>query len=120
MNARPLIAADPTPRRGEARSHAVCAPRIVKKPRSFEPRSQAQATGVIRGVDTNTDSAEIHAQLKANNDASVTSVRRIELTVGVRVQACRSPFPRQRCVGWLSRAITARVSLRNYPGIAVA
>ncbi|KAG0432985.1 hypothetical protein HPB47_020335 [Ixodes persulcatus] len=43
-----------------------------------------------------------------------------ELTVGVRVQACGSPFPRQRCVGWLFRAITARVSLRNHPGIVVA
>uniref|UniRef100_A0A6B0UU90 Uncharacterized protein n=1 Tax=Ixodes ricinus TaxID=34613 RepID=A0A6B0UU90_IXORI len=46
--------------------------------------------------------------------------RRSELTVGVRVQACGSSFPRQRCVGWLSRAINARVSLRNHPGIVIA
>ncbi|KAG0436031.1 hypothetical protein HPB47_018186, partial [Ixodes persulcatus] len=58
---------------------------------SFEPRSQAQATGVIRGVDTNIDSAEIHAQLKANNDASVTSVRRMgtSTTVALTVSSSR-------------------------------
>ncbi|KAG0421937.1 hypothetical protein HPB47_002204 [Ixodes persulcatus] len=44
----------------------------------------------------------------------------VELTVEIRVQACGSPFPRQRCVGWLSRAITAPASLRNHPGIVVA
>ncbi|KAG0442951.1 hypothetical protein HPB47_015452 [Ixodes persulcatus] len=42
-----------------------------------------------------------------------------ELAVGVFVQACGLSFPRQRCAGWLSRAITTRVSLRNTPGIVV-
>ncbi|KAM7281110.1 uncharacterized protein ISCGN_006467 [Ixodes scapularis] len=55
-------------------------------------------------------------QSNVSHAASTSS----ELTVGVRVQACGSPFPRQRCVGWLSRAINARVSLLNHPGIVIA
>ncbi|KAG0435387.1 hypothetical protein HPB47_018517 [Ixodes persulcatus] len=37
--------------------------------------------------------------------------------VPIRVKACRSSFPRQRCVGKLFLAITARVLLRNHPEI---
>ncbi|KAG0426868.1 hypothetical protein HPB47_026050 [Ixodes persulcatus] len=67
--------------------------------RSFEPRSQAQATGVIRGVDTNIDSAEIHAQLKANNGASVTSVRRMDTSTTVAITVSSSRIPEYALLG---------------------
>lgn len=67
--------------------------------RAFEPRSQTQATGVIKGVDTGIDIAEIREHLKTDNDTPIASAHRLGTSTTVVITFTCASLPEHVLLG---------------------